>query len=69
MWGDLDAFCVYVGEQALWSLELSIKAAKGESVEEKGDWEKELELLIRRNSSKHAAPPQNAKVVDRTILR
>jgi Fic family protein len=61
--GDLDAFCVYVGEQALWSLELSIKAAKGESVEEKGDWEKELELLIRRNSSKHAAPPKMQKLL------
>lgn len=43
--GDLDAFCIYVAEQLLWSLDLSIKAAKGESIEEIGDWEKELALL------------------------
>lgn len=45
--GDLDAFCVYVAEQLLWSLDLSIRAAKGESVEEAGDWEKQVELLFR----------------------
>lgn len=46
--GDLDAFCTYVAEQLHWSLELSIKAGKGESVEEVGDWEKEVELLKRK---------------------
>jgi Fic family protein len=42
--GDREAFCVYVAEQLLWSLELAIKAAKGESVEEKGDWRKRIQL-------------------------
>lgn len=49
--GDLDAFCVYVAEQLLWSLNLSIKAAKGESVEEAGDWEKQVELLKRKTTA------------------
>ncbi|MFN0215558.1 MAG: Fic family protein [Saprospiraceae bacterium] len=43
--GDFEAFAMYVAEQVLWSLELSISAAKGESVEEEGDWEKELSIL------------------------
>lgn len=46
--GDLDAFCAYVGEQLLWSLELGITAGKGESVEEVGDWEKELAVLGKK---------------------
>jgi len=50
--GDLDAFCTYVAEQALWSLELSIKAAKEESVEEKGDWKKGVALLLRDAGAK-----------------
>lgn len=45
--GDFEAFAMYVAEQVLWSLELSISAAKGESVEEEGDWEKQVELLRR----------------------
>ncbi|MEZ4941198.1 MAG: Fic family protein [Saprospiraceae bacterium] len=53
--GDLDAFCIYVAEQLLWSLDLSIKAAKGESIEEIGDWEKEVNLLKRylENEKQH----------------
>lgn len=50
--GDREAFCVYVAEQLLWSLELAIKAAKGESVEEKGDWEKGVKLLLRDAEAK-----------------
>ncbi|MFN0013220.1 MAG: Fic family protein [Saprospiraceae bacterium] len=50
--GNQEAFCVYVAEQALWSLDLSIKAAKGESVEETGDWEKGVKLLLRNAESK-----------------
>jgi Fic family protein len=43
--GDFEAFVAYIAEQLLWSLDLSIRAAKGESVEEMGDWEKELAIL------------------------
>ncbi len=45
--GDLEAFVEYIGEQLAWSLKVSIKAAKGESVEEADDFDKELELLKR----------------------
>ncbi|MCU7616990.1 Fic family protein [Chryseobacterium sp. PBS4-4] len=43
--GDYTAFINYISEQLIWSLELSIKGARGESIEEQGDWEKQLEVL------------------------
>jgi Uncharacterized conserved protein len=43
--GDLQAFINYMIQQLAWSLDLSIRAAKGESVEEQDDWEKQLSLL------------------------
>jgi hypothetical protein len=43
--GDLNAFVKYIAEQLVWSLELSIEAAKGESVEEPDDLEKEISLM------------------------
>jgi len=45
--GDFDSFAAYVAEQLLWSLDLSIHAGKGESVEEEGDLEKHVALLKR----------------------
>ncbi len=42
---DLASFMQYITEQLIWSLELSIKAAKGESVEEPDDVDKELALF------------------------
>jgi Fic family protein len=50
--GDTDSFVRYVGEQLIWSLELSIKAAKGESIEEPDDLDKEIALLQRELTSK-----------------
>lgn len=45
--GDLKSFVEYIGEQLLWSLDLSITAAKGGNIDEDGDLDKELELLKR----------------------
>lgn len=46
--GDLDAFIKYIAAQAIWSIELSIKAANGEALEESDDWEKEVILFKKR---------------------
>jgi Fic family protein len=46
--GDLSAFVAYLSEQAIRSLELAIRAARGEDIEEKDDAEKRFELLKRR---------------------
>jgi len=42
--GDINAFVEYIARQLVWSLELSIKAAKGENIEEQDDLEKEIEV-------------------------
>lgn len=50
--GDRDAFHTYMAEQLIWSLELTLKAAKGEDLEEDGDVDKKLSLLKRKVSGK-----------------
>ncbi|GBU08244.1 hypothetical protein AwDysgo_15750 [Bacteroidales bacterium] len=48
--GDLEPFVDYMAQQLVWSLNIAIKAAKGENIEEENDWEKELTLLKRKAS-------------------
>lgn len=43
--GDINAFVDYMKKQLLWSLDISIRAAQGEDIEEPDDWEKKLSLL------------------------
>jgi Fic family protein len=45
--GDMDAFIKYIATQAIWSIELSIKAAKGETLEETDDVQKEIAIWKR----------------------
>lgn len=49
--GDFDAFAIYIADEAIWSLELMLKAYKGESVEEDEDWKKKLELIQKNTST------------------
>lgn len=52
--GNHEAFIAYIAEQLVWSLETYIKGAKGESISELGDFEKELsqiELLIKNKKA------------------
>jgi Fic family protein len=46
--GDIESLIEYIEMQSIWSLELSIKAANGEDIDELGDIEKEIEILKRR---------------------
>ena len=43
--GNVRVFVEYIARQLEWSLQLSIKAAKGENIEESDDLEKEISLL------------------------
>ena len=43
-----EPFINYVAKALQWSLEVSIKAARGENIEEKDDWEKELSLFKKK---------------------
>ncbi|MBK7939469.1 MAG: Fic family protein [Lewinellaceae bacterium] len=62
--GDFEAFVTYIAEQLTWSLDLSIRAGNGESVEEQGDWEKQVTLLKREAEAKN---PQARS--DKTTLK
>ena len=71
--GDLEAFVRYISEQLVWSLELYIKAAKGENLEEPDDLDKELAVLQKQLSTKSAleerATPENiAEVVEKNLI-
>ena len=46
--GDIDAFCNYIARQLIVSLELTIKAAKGENLDEPGDLDKKIKLLKQK---------------------
>jgi len=46
--GDIESLIEYIEMQSIWSLELSIKAANGEDIDELGDIEKEIEILKRK---------------------
>jgi len=46
--GDQFAFIEYIGENLIHSLEIYLKGAKGESIEEQGDFEKELLLFKKK---------------------
>jgi filamentation induced by cAMP protein fic len=46
--GQYEAFIRYIAEQVVHSLEMAIKAAKGESIEEPDDLDKEIALLTRQ---------------------
>lgn len=59
--GDLEAFVHYIALQLIWSLELAIKAAKGEDIREQDDYAKEIELLSRKVST--AKVPKSPAVV------
>ena len=43
-----EPFINYIAKALQWSLEVSIKAARGENIEEKDDWEKELSLFKKK---------------------
>ena len=50
--GNLDSFLIYTAKQLAWSLELSIKAGKNESIEEVEDWKKKTALLKKQLADK-----------------
>ncbi len=50
--GEIISIIEYVEQNMIWSLDLMIKAAKGEDLEESGDFEKEIELLRRDKLTK-----------------
>jgi Fic family protein len=50
---DMSPLVEYVGQNLIQSMELAIKGAKGDSVEEPKDWEKELEVMRQSVTSEN----------------
>lgn len=46
--GDINTFIEYIATQLVWSLDLALKAAKGEELEEQDDIEKEIAIWKRQ---------------------
>ena len=72
--GNMLAFENYISRQMLWSLNLAIKAAKGESLEEDADLMKELTILEKRFQAKNKSKTLRSKeailnIFDDSIVR
>lgn len=50
--GDLNAFRVFIAQHVIQAIDLAIRAAKGEDIEEQDDFKKEIQLLKRKASIK-----------------
>jgi len=71
--GDTAALVKYIGEQLVWSLELSLQAARGELLDEPDDLDKELALLKRQlsgqtNLTEKATVDNIADVIEKNLL-
>jgi Fic family protein len=67
--GNEQAFVDYIAQQLEWSLALSLKAAKGESVEEEDDLDKQISLLERDAKALHESlNPRSKEMIDRLWL-
>ena len=67
--GNIEAFKSYIAEQLIWSYEISIKAAKGESIDEYNDFEKEVELLKRKiKTNEIISLKKNKELIKNIIL-
>lgn len=59
--GDPALLTDFFAEQLVWSLELGIKAAKGESLEEPSDVEKQITLFVREQKKYQESPRLKTK--------
>jgi fido (protein-threonine AMPylation protein) len=50
--GNIQSFIDYISRQVIWSLEISLRAAKNESIEEEQDWKKKLAVLKKELGTK-----------------
>ena len=61
--GELDNFITLIGNHLIHSLELFLRGARGEIIEEGGDLEKKLSLLEKRIEGQKAASEIQAKII------
>jgi Fic family protein len=66
--GDVNAFIEYVANQLIWSLEIFVKAAKGESIEEEDDLDKEIDVFNKAVKSKKKVEVKTLDSVENLCL-
>lgn len=66
--GDLSAFVEYIGENLLHSLDIQLKGAKGESMEEPDDLDKEIALL-KGSLGEDEIIPKSDEVIKQLVLQ
>jgi len=66
--GDFQPLISYVEEQLIWTLQISIKAAKGESVDEPGDLDKKIKALKQKLNTDEALRVRVTKNRDSIII-
>lgn len=66
--GNREAFHEYIARQVIWSLELSLKAARGESIQEPDDIDKEIALFKKEISNAPQTIRRDNKLVAQTYL-
>ena len=65
--GEMEAFVEFIGENLVHSLEIYLRGAKGESIEEVDDLDKEIALLKLSLREGEEAMPKNKEVVEELI--
>lgn len=69
--GDLDAFINYIAEQEIWSINISINAAKGEEIDEPEDLDKKIFLLKKQlgeNTNIKVELKYSQKAIEKVII-
>lgn len=61
--GDLESFVIYVGQQLQWSLDLNIRAAKGEDIDDPDDLVKSIEILKKKLGPDMASTEGSNRVI------
>ncbi len=61
--GELSALMAYLQRRLEWSLQLGIKAAKGESIEEPSDLEKEVAIFVRNQQGPKGEKKKSAQAM------
>ena len=59
--GNLPAFVEYISQQLIWSLQIKLKATKGESIEEENDIDKQVELFKREQLNIYSKKPTRSQ--------
>ncbi len=65
--GEIDAFVIYIGEQLLWSLDLTLRAAEGKDIEEPDDLDKKIAVLSKKINQQVTPKKKSVGILQSTL--